>query len=92
MINVCLKCAHSKKFHKPISMTTGNHLHLLFECAKPAIPDAYGYLKTGKGRPRHNPMILDLVTNESWVDGSNYVPEEGCANFVRDKLVGDDVV
>lgn len=82
-IHACLKCVHSQSFDKPMSMTTGNHLHLAFTCTNPSIPDAYGYLgKRGDGT-RSNVMIMDLVTNQCWVDGSDDVPVTGCATFAQ---------
>jgi len=85
MSHACLHCASSDDFQKPISMTTENHLHMSFSCHNPCIRDAYGQL--GKD----NAMIIDLVTGICWVDGSSHVPSTGCENYLRNKLVNEEV-
>ena len=88
-INVCLTCESSRNLSKPMSFTTGNHVHSVFSCNTPPteFSDAYGWpLST----PYHN-MIVDLVTMCSWIDGSSHIPSEGCSNYKRSNDIHKEV-
>ena len=81
----CLVCHHSDVWRKPVSMTTGNHLHFSFTC--------FG----GNPNPRLNHdgviiMIYDICTDECWIDGSCTIPKHGCLNFVQAESVNKEVI
>lgn len=89
MINVCLTCKHSGSLDKPISYTTGNHIHTGFSCDDPPSEFRGAY-----GEPLSIPctsMIVDLVTMTSWIDGSSSIPKEGCSNYERSEVVNKEV-
>jgi len=82
----CLMCHFSEDFQKPISMTTGKHLHLQFTCKMSGKIGPYGEIQT------ESPMIFDLITSKCWVDGSITIPKIGCNEFIKDKNVNDLVI
>ena len=74
-MHACLLCEHSNDFQKPTMLTSGGFaLHLVFTCKKPCVPGAMG-------KTTENVMILDLVTDKCWVDGSSEIQKGGCQNF-----------
>lgn len=78
VIHNCLRCEHSQRFDKPISMLTSEKVHMSFLCKNPDVADCYGRY------PAENIMIWEIDTNKCWVDGSETIPVEGCANFKKD--------
>jgi hypothetical protein len=57
-----------------------------FDCLFPYYHDAYG-------RPSNvGVMIYDMITGKCWVDGSSYIPDNGCENYRKYNKVNNKVV
>lgn len=89
-VHACLLCACSFKFEKPISMTTGEHLHLSFSCCGCKEPNSYDGIHSGINDIKS--MIYDFVTEECWVDGCCSIPNQGCSGFELYKTVNKELI
>ena len=89
-IHYCLLCAYSFNFSKPISMTTGKHLHLSFECCGCKEPYSYDGMHSGINDIRA--MIYDIVDNKCWVDGCCDIPVTGCPGFELHKTINNELI
>ena len=82
----CIICENACGFDDNIiSMTTGNHLHVSFNCIDSPLRDAYFH------KASCNVLIFDMVTGKCWVDGGENIPVEGCENYRRKELVNKEV-
>ncbi len=74
-----------------MSYTSGNHIHSVFPCSNiwQGYTNAYGGPAYKSGIPEY--LIIDLVTNKTWIDGSNDIPDQGCPNYIRDEHVNEQI-
>jgi len=57
------------------------HPHLTGTCHNCLFENAYNE------KEKEQPIWVDLITMEIWVDGSCNIPKEGCSNFKESDLI-----
>jgi len=81
-LSMCLYCKHFSISNRAICPTDAEIPHLCGDCWNSPHEDAYNKIPADK----HNPIWINLLTMETWVDGSVSIPNK-CSNFEFSPLI-----